>query len=377
MIGLLGFGTVGQGVWEILGKNQFPYAVKKILIRNLKKERPGMEDKKIFTDNPEEILEDKEIRIILECTGDDRAYDWIKKAFESGKDVVTANKKVVSEHFEELSALAEEKGCAFLYEASVAAGTFLLKPLKEEKKWSEISQVEGILNGTSNFILTKMQNKSYEEALKEAQDSGYAEEDPSADVKGLDAMRKLRIFSTLAFGGKVGEEDIFTLGIQNLEKKDLDFLKEQGYGVKLLAKGVKRGDEVTAYVVPTAIPLCRAVARIDGTRNLGSFTSTNGGRYVFEGLGAGKLPTADAMLRDTADILERRCSKKNPLGQEKLSLKQARGQVYFRFHDREEEAWKTLAKCPWGEGYISIPVDLEKFSDFPGTVILLEDEHAL
>ena len=235
-IGLLGLGTVGQGVVEIIRKKEKDLEnllnkkikIKKILVKNINKERDIQPSKDIITDDFKDILEDDEINIIIEVTSDlEESYGYIKDSLNKGKHVVTANKAIVSKYFEELNNLSIKNKVAFLYEASVAGGIPVLKPLKEEIALNEIDEVQGILNGTCNYILTKMfqEGLDYKEVLKVAQDLGYAEADPAADVEGHDTLRKLRILGTIALQGTILEEDIILEGIDNISSFDVEQMK--------------------------------------------------------------------------------------------------------------------------------------------------------
>ncbi len=370
MIGLLGLGTVGQGVVEILQKHP-KIKLCKVLVRSPQK--PAAQAiKQLITEDINDILNDETIKIILDCTGADIAYDWFKQAMAKGKHVVTANKKLVSEHLEELTALAEKNNVAFLYEASVGGGIPLLKPLRDSRQWNNIHQVAGVLNGTSNYILTKMQQQSYQAALQEAQQLGYAESDPTADVGGYDARRKLRIMASMAFDGKVNEEDIALFGIQNLTQADLEAMAQLGYTVKLFAKAWRQQDGICAYVMPTAISNQSDIAYLDGTENSGLIYGDTVGRLAFKGHGAGKLPTAYAMLVDTCDIFNNKWSNCS-ISDENLAIKPFSAKFYYRFNDAESADLLALAEQKIGNGYLSKWVEPTVFNNFDGALILVEE----
>ena len=215
-IGLLGLGTVGTGILEILKERNNGIRVSKVLVNDINKKRDIDLNGAVITSDFNEILCDESISIIAEVTSSvEQGYEYIKSALNSGKHVVTANKAVVSGYYEELSSLAKENNRAFLYEASVGGGIPIIKPLREQVELNEIISIQGILNGTCNYILTKMfdENLNYDQALKMAQELGYSEADPSADVDGYDTLRKLRILGTLGFQGSVRESDIENTGI--------------------------------------------------------------------------------------------------------------------------------------------------------------------
>lgn len=328
-IGLLGLGTVGTGVVEILNKRQKELKdltgkeirIKKILVKDINKDRDIELENSLVTNNFDEILNDKDISIVVEVTGDlEESYLYIKKSLDAGKHIVTANKAVVSKHFEELSEFAAEKRLAFLYEASVGGGIPVLKPLKEGIALNENTEVQGILNGTCNYILTRMVNegKEYKEILRIAQELGYAESDPTADVEGIDTLRKLRILGTLALQGTITEEDILVDGISNIRSIDVENIKNMDSTVKLIAETKSMGDSYTAVVQPTIIKNDSYFANVNMAFNSIAFKGDNVGELKFYGAGAGKLPTANAVLSDVLDIVNNTYRKNSPLGNKEL-----------------------------------------------------------
>lgn len=342
-LGMLGYGTVGQGVADILNRRGEelelllgePLQLKKILVRSLDKERKVSVPEGVLTTDPYQVLLDDEIDIIIEVTGDlDDSYVFIKKALQNGKHVVTANKAVVSAYFEELSYMAEEKGLHFLYEASAGGGIPFIKPLKDAIRLNKVESIRGILNGTCNFILSKMTNEGldYSEVLKEAQALGYAEADPSADVEGTDTMRKLRIIGTLALGASISEDDIICDGIDKLSSYDIDKLKERGFIVKLIGEVREAKGGFTAIVQPVAVPIGSSFAGVGGAMNSVSFSGDNVGGLVFTGAGAGMLPTANAVLTDVVDCILGTQSKSSPLRARALTNRNEllKGSYYLR-----------------------------------------------
>ncbi len=310
-IGLLGLGTVGSGVYDIVQNRQKQLkdivgedvVIGKIL--DLRDPTPE-EDASLFTKNYDDILNDPTIDVIVEVTGaDEIAKDFMIRAMEHKKHVVTANKSVISAHMEELTAIADANQVVLAYEAAVGGAIPIIKPLKEEVVLNEVNEIEGILNGTCNYILTRMINEGleYSDILKNAQDLGYAEANPSADVDGFDTQRKLRILATLAFGGKVSEEDIEVVGITSIKKVDIDYFKTNNWTVKLIAKAHKFPDNTyTAIVEPTIVPEGHFFSSVNMAFNAVSIDGDHVGELKFYGQGAGKLPTADAVLRDVLDI---------------------------------------------------------------------------
>ena len=313
-IAIMGFGTVGTGVEEILYKkresllkNNFDIKIEKVLIRNKNKKRSPLDDDLAFTDDFDEIL-NSDVDTVIDVTSSlEETYERIVRLMKAGKNIVTANKAVVSKYFEELNKLARENDISFSYEAAVAGAIPVIHPLMEEAFFSDMNKVQGILNGTSNYILSKMEveGSSYDEVLKEAQELGYAEADPTADVGGFDAMRKIRILSSLIYNSKINEDEIFTFGIENVKKSDFDFAKERGYSIRVLAKSELANDKINISVIPTFVRdnfFAKTFGGTNGVKIWGeNFTS-----YELKGPGAGKLETADAVMRDLLRILAKR-----------------------------------------------------------------------
>ena len=310
----MGFGTVGTGVEEILYKkrksllkNNFDIKVERILIKNKNKERHPQDKTLIFTDDFDEILNSPVDTVIDVTSNLEETYERIVKLMKSGKNIVTANKAVVSKYFEDLNDLARENKVYFAYEASVAGAIPIIHPLMEEVFFNDIYEISGILNGTSNYILSKMEREGldYDEVLKEAQELGYAEADPSADVGGLDAMRKIRILSSLAYRAKISEDEIFTFGIDSVKKSDFDFAKDLGYSLRLLGKSSLSDDKINISVMPRFLRDDFFANTFDGTNAIKVF-GENFKSYELKGPGAGKLETADAIMRDLLRILAQR-----------------------------------------------------------------------
>ena len=313
-IAIMGFGTVGTGVEEILFKkrdallkNNFDIKIEKILIKNKNKERFPHNKDLVFTDDFDEIL-NSDVDTVIDVTSNlEETYERIVKLMKAGKNIVTANKAVVSKYFEELNELARENEVYFSYEASVAGAIPIIHPIMEEAFFSDMNKIYGILNGTSNYILSKMEleGSSYEDVLKAAQELGYAEADPSADVLGFDAMRKIRILSSLIYNSKIEEEDIFTFGISHIKKSDFDFAKEKGYSIRLLAKSKLSDGKINISVIPTFLKDNFFAKTFDGINAI-KVWGENFSSYELKGPGAGKLETADAIMRDLLRILEKR-----------------------------------------------------------------------
>lgn len=312
-IGILGLGTVGTGVVRILQQNaediqtrtHCEIHIKAILGRDLHKEREVSGDF-LLTDQPSEILQDPEIDIIVEVMGGiEPARSYILEAFKHGKHVVTANKDLIALHGHELLDAANEAGKDLYFEASVGAGIPIIAALKDSLAANRITDVLGIINGTTNYILTAMaeQGREYSEVLAEAQRLGYAESDPSADVDGLDAARKLAILSSIAFNSRVALKDVFVEGISRITREDLAYAAELGCTIKLLAIAKHRDEAMEVRVHPAILPLSHPLASVSGVYNAIYVMGDVVGETMFYGRGAGSLPTGSAIVSDIMRIV--------------------------------------------------------------------------
>lgn len=311
-IGLLGLGTVGSGVYEILQRQKNTLVDKvgcdveiaKILVRN-KQKYATMYPETLLTDRWEDILEDDSIDIVVEVMGSmDIARKYISEALQKGKHVVTANKDLIAVHGHELLQLAKENHCDLLFEAAVAGGIPIIRPLKQCLLGNHISEVMGIINGTTNFILTKMaeEGMDFADALKLAQDLGYAEADPTADVEGHDAGRKLAIMASIAFHTPVTFADVYTEGITKIKAKDIRYAHELGYEIKLLGIAKQAEDGVEVKVHPTMIPQNHPLAAVKDSFNAVFVHGDAVDDAMFYGRGAGSLPTGSAVVGDILDV---------------------------------------------------------------------------
>ena len=315
-IGILGLGTVGQGTIKILQENKefieqkiYP---KKIVLKKLadKDKDKILHDKnlyKIFTDSAQEVVADPEIDIIVETIGGfEPAKSLIMQALNSGKHVVTANKEVIAKAGYEILDLARKNKVNFLFEASVASGIPIIGALSNSLTSYKLKEIMGILNGTTNYILTKMseEGKDYEEALKEAQEKGYAETDPSKDIDGFDAFNKIFILSAIAFRAKIDPNNIYYEGIRNISKLDIGYARELGYTIKLLALARNAGPDLDIRVHPALIPKRHALANIGGAYNGILVRGGEFGDLTFSGLGAGALPAGSMIVSDIVDIIK-------------------------------------------------------------------------
>ena len=311
-VALLGVGTVGTGVYKLIQRRAdvmvrtigAEMEVSKILVHNLNKQREGI-DASLLTDNWQEIVNDPEIQIIVEVMGGiEPARTMILEALHAGKHVVTANKDLLAAYGKELLDAAEEKHCDLLFEAAVAGGIPIIRPLKQCLAGNEIDEVIGIVNGTTNYILTKMfeENMSFEEALAKATELGYAEADPTADVEGLDAGRKVAIMASIAFHSRVIFDDVYTEGITKITSDDIAYAKEFDSVIKLLgvAHNTEGGIEVGVY--PMLLNKEHPLASVRDSFNAVFVHGDAVDDAMFYGRGAGELPTASAVMGDIIDV---------------------------------------------------------------------------
>ena len=311
-VALLGSGTVGTGVYKLIERQreELPHkvgaglTVSKVLVRDKNKKRDGI-DPSVLTDQWEDIITDDEIQIVVEVMGGiEPARTYITEALQAGKNVVTANKDLMAVHGGELLDIASHNGCDLLFEASVAGGIPIIRPLKQCLAGNYISEAMGIVNGTTNFILTKMKEDGMDfgEALQLATDLGYAEADPTADIEGYDAGRKLAIMASIAFHTSVTFDDVFTEGITKITAKDMRYAKEMGCSIKLLgiAKNTETGIEVKVH--PTMIPENHPLAAVNDSFNAVFVHGDAVDDAMFYGRGAGALPTGSAVVGDIMDV---------------------------------------------------------------------------
>ncbi len=312
-IGLLGMGVVGGGVARVLSEKAgqlgalvgSSLALEGALVRDSSKGRSYDLPQHLITTNVEDILENPRVEIIVEVMGgQDPALDYILKAISLGKHVVTANKEVMARHGPDILTLARKKGVRVLYEASVAGGTPIIAPLLRDLVANEILTITAIINGTTNYILTKMANEGvdFDAALREAQALGYAESDPTNDVEGIDAAYKLAILSTLAFRARVKDTDVHREGITDLRARDFVYARELGYAIKLLAIASQENGAVQVRVHPAFVPADVMIAKVEGVLNAVEIETDLAGRVLFNGPGAGSMATTSAVIADIVDI---------------------------------------------------------------------------
>lgn len=308
-IGLLGFGTVGKGVAAIIQQHQqdlyhklgVQVVIKKVLIRDIYKDRLDMLDQKVFTTDIQDLLNDSSIDIIVEVMGGiEDAKQAIESALLAGKQVVTANKDVMAEYGHDLLRLADAQKCDLFYEASVAGGIPIIRTLEDGLASDRISSMMGIVNGTTNFILTKMkqENMSYEKALEQATELGYAEADPSADVDGLDAARKMVILSSLAFSTEVHLDDVMVRGMKEIRDGDLEIAADFGYTMKMVGSSKKNENGIEVAVEPVFLANSHLLSSVNNELNAVYIYGDAVGETMFYGPGAGSLPTATSVVSD-------------------------------------------------------------------------------
>lgn len=308
-VAILGYGTVGSGVFEVIKMN------KEVISRKLGDEIEvkyvldlrkfeGDPVQEVLVHDMDIILNDTEVAVICETMGGENpAYDYTRRALECGKSVCTSNKELVEKHGAELIKIAEAHQCSYLFEASVGGGIPIIRPLLTSLAQEEIQSITGILNGTTNYILTKMQTEglAFETALKRAQERGYAEKNPEADVLGFDACRKIAILTSLAYGKDVDYSKIDTEGITNITETDFAYAKKMGATIKLFARSVKKGDKYYAIVAPFVVAPENPLYSVNGVFNAILVNSNMGGDTMYYGKGAGKLATASAVMADVID----------------------------------------------------------------------------
>lgn len=308
-IAVMGYGTIGSGVVEVINTNGSSIAGRVGEPLNVKyvldlRDFPGDPIQEKIVHDVQVILDDPEVEIVVETMGGTNpAYTFVKKALLAGKSVATSNKELVAAHGAELLALAKSKELNFLFEASVGGGIPIIRPLNQSLTADEIYEITGILNGTTNFILTKMEREglSFDLVLKEAQELGYAERNPEADVEGYDACRKIAILSSLAFGCHVDYEDIYTEGITRITVEDVKYAKGLGMSIKLLATSKREDGRFYAMVSPVLVGQDSPLYSVNGVFNAIFIHGNVLGDAMFYGSGAGKLPTASAVVGDVVD----------------------------------------------------------------------------
>lgn len=315
-IGLLGLGTVGSGVARVLiedserlaGIATAPMTLRRVLVRGMEKSRSYEVVSGLLTTDVEHVITDPGINIVVEVMGGvESSFDYVCRAISHGKHVATANKDLMARHGAEILELAQEHEVHVLFEASVGAGIPIIGPLTRDLAVNRVKSITGIINGTTNYILTRMAQEGVDcsDALAEAQELGYAELDPTNDVEGIDAAYKLAILATLAFRTKVRDTDVFHEGITRLMARDFRYARELGYAIKLLALGRAIDGGVQVRVHPALVPSDAMIAKVNGVLNAVEVETDLAGRVLFHGRGAGALPTTSAVVSDVLQITQR------------------------------------------------------------------------
>jgi homoserine dehydrogenase len=390
-IGLLGCGTIGSGVFHLIERNADeladsagkPIRVSSILVKDPDEPRPFPADKSIMTTRPEDVLSDPTVDVFIEVIGGvEPARTIVLDVLGRGKSLVTANKELLARHGREIMEEAARAGAHVRFEASVGGGIPLIRPMEESLGGDRLLRIMGIVNGTTNYILTRMSREgiTYAEALAEAQRLGYAEADPVADVEGADAAAKLAILSSIAFKAGVTDAQVYREGISAVSPGDLENAREFGYAVKLLAIAVREEGGISARVHPTMIPLSHPLASISGNFNAVFLIGESVGELMFYGQGAGSLPTATAILGDTVNIV--RNAGRPPLSRRSYWSKAAQvkpiGDTVARFYmvlsvvDRPG----VLAKIAgvFGENQVSLESVVQKGIGDRAQIVLITHE---
>ncbi len=377
-IALLGLGTVGSGVYKVT-KNQQPEMLHKlntelritrILVRHPENYRDKVDDPSILTTDFETILQDDSIDIVVELIGGiEPANSYIRKAICAGKNVVTANKDLMAEMGGELLELADEHHCELRFEASVAGGIPIISPLKDSLSANEISEIIGIVNGTTNFILSKMTDEGvdYAGALKEATELGYAEADPTADVEGYDAGRKLAIMASIAFHSRVTFQDVYTEGITRITAKDISYAKTLGWVIKLLAVARNTDDGIEVRVHPMLIPQKHPLSAVADSYNAVFVHGDAVGDVMFYGRGAGEMPTASAVMGDVFSIARHTVYKSNGSAKDNVyrsipikKISEIRSRYFLRMEVDDKPGVLATIASVFGNNSVSIEQVIQK-----------------
>lgn len=348
-IALLGLGNVGRGVFTILQQNKeeimkrsgYEIEISKILVRDLSKNRGVEVPENILTTDFEEILNDDSIKLVVEVMGGiEPAREYMLKAMEAKKHIVTANKMLLATEGDEVFEKAEEMGVMFQYEASVAGGIPIINGINENLTANKVNELYGIVNGTTNYILSKMELEQldFDSVLQEAKDKGYAEADPTSDIEGYDAQYKLAILASLAFGTKVDINDVYREGITKIKPIDMKYASDFGMSIKLLAIAKDDNGRIELRVHPTMIPETHPLANVYDSFNAIFINGNAVGDLMFYGRGAGDLPTGSAVVSDIISILRRNIEveNQNPIIRNNLWEKQVKNidEVESRYYIR-------------------------------------------
>jgi len=380
---------VGSGVAEALLNKAESLAeqagaslvLKRVLVHDVNKQRTIKLEPHMLTSHAEEVLTNPKVDIVIEVIGSEHpALEYIKQAIANGKHVVTANKEVIAKHGYELLSLAQKHNVALRYEASVGSGIPLISPFQQDLVANDISAIYAILNGTTNFILTRMSQEglNFPLALKQAQELGYAEANPADDIEGIDAAYKLAILSSLAFHTKVDPQDIYCEGISRLQVNDFRYAKEFGYAIKLLAIAKREGEAIEVRVHPVFIPEDSQLAKVHGVYNAIQVEGDLAGKLVFYGQGAGALPASSAIIADVLTIARNICHGVSNVPKAKLNQKLAvkpmsniKTRYYLRLNVADRPGVLAQISKVLGQNNISISSVIQKESDLTSQTAVL------
>ena len=388
-VALLGCGTVGSGVYKLLQQNAdiikmrtgTEIKIKKILEKDVQKCLDLGISEDMLAEDYAAIIQDEEIDVVVELIGGlDPAYNYIYQALENGKHVVTANKDLIAEKGKDLFDLAAARGLDLHFEASVAGGIPIIQPLKQSLAGNRIQEVIGILNGTTNYILTKMtlEGRAFDEVLAEAQELGYAEADPAADIYGLDAARKIAILSSIAFNSRVTLEDVYVEGITTIEPMDIKFAEELGFVIKLLAVAKEEEGQIQIRVHPAFIPANHPLAAVTDAFNAVFVRGDAVGDIMHYGRGAGQMPTASSVVGDIIDIARNithgctgriicTCYEEKPV----IKINDLSAQFYIRMNVKDRPGVLAGIAGVFGSNDVSLATVLQKTSGKDMAVLIL------
>lgn len=377
-MGLMGLGVVGGGVARVLHDKRAAIAghlgrevvVKSVLVRDQSKSRNDLAPCLSITANAQDLLDDPEIDVIVEVMGGEHpALEHIQSAIRAGKHVVTANKEVMAKHGPEILTLAGENDISVRFEASVGGGIPIIGPLLQDLLANDMTAVHAIINGTTNYVLTSMARDGLDfgVALKNAQELGYAEADPANDILGIDAAYKLAVLSTLAFHSKVHASEVYHEGIDKLAAEDFRYAAELGYVIKLLAIGHRNGNTIQARVHPAFVPIAHPLANVDGVLNAVELQGDLVGRVMFQGPGAGDMPTTSAVIGDVLEIARSIASGGRPSPPPRLDrdlIMQAMPEVetkyYLRLHANDMPGVMAQVTRVLGDHQVSLASVIQK-----------------
>ena len=388
-VGLLGLGVVGCGVAEVLVTKAdslaeqvgLPLVPKKVLVRGVNKRRPIKLGPDLLTNHSEEILAHPEVDIVVELIGGEHpAREYIERAISNGKHVVTANKEVIAKHGYELLSLARKHNTDLRYESSVGSGIPLISSFQQDLAANKISSIHAILNGTTNYILTRMalEGLDFASTLKKAQELGYAEADPTNDIEGIDASYKLVILSNLAFRAKFVPQDVYCEGIANITARDFIYAREFGYAIKLLAIANRDEDKVEMRVHPAFIPRDSQLAEVNGVYNAVQVETDLAGKLVFYGEGAGALRATSAVIGDVLAIARNIYRGVNNVPDPKLDqevivkpMSELKTRYYLRLNAPDRPGVLAQISKVLGDNSISISSVIQKESDLAAQTAII------